>query len=422
MPVTLSRGRGSADRVVQTFMDWTRRVMQISVLISILIYIYLFYGLFFGDMCHWSAVTQHAEKLRIISVVDSAIRYLNVSLALSLLTTCILFYEEEVIGYLLVAGAVGLYYGMPLAIGFMAAGQLEDWQHTGNIGALAIFNQVKLLALMMAIPGAILAFRDIVLRLIDGTSRKRDEFGKLEYGGKVKEEVAPTGALLGVFAKCWQLPYCRAPIRKNCPIFLNKTKCWKHRCGCMCEESVIRHSMDAIISKEDINMTLEKSLNTVDDGLIKMDGDVKSFAMPDIDKTVEVKAKQPIVIAGSKVKIPHNPNLSDAVKRERCKECVIYNEHQRKKYQILAPLVTIGIPVLAYLQIGPVVEGLNKVFASVDKVMSGLSLVSSNGTHAASNMFNGAGFAQYIIIGCFVLIFTTWALRAVEYVVFKLKI
>jgi len=283
---------------------------------------------------------------------------------------------------------------------------------------------LKLFALMMASPGAILAFRDIILRLIDGTSRKRDEFGKMEFGGKVKEEAPPAGALLGVFAKCWQLPYCRPPIRKSCPIYIHRTKCWKERVGCMCEEAVVRHSMEAIIIKDgDLNKD-QPSADSAND-FIKMDGDIKT-PDPALEKTVEVT---PVAVPKAaarprdkNVKIPHNPNLPQHVKVERCRNCVIYNEHQRKKYQLLAPIVVVGLPVTAYFNIDPITKLLNNLLSGVDKVMNNLSLVSSGGTHAASNIFSGAGFAQYIVIGCIVIIITTWSLRTVEYIVFKLKI
>lgn len=417
MPVTFSSKRGSSERTYQIAMDWTRRVLQLAAVGAILLYAYLLYGLFMGDIGHWSTLAA-ADKIRIAGNIDGAINYLNMVLGVLLLTVCILFYDEEATGYVLVAGSVALYYGLPLLIDLLLSGQLKGWEAEHNKAALAIMNQFKILALMLAVPGGILALRDLVLRVVDGSARKRDEFSAMQYGGAVKEEEdKPVGGALGVFAKCWQLPFCRPAIRKNCPIYHARTKCWKERVGCMCEENVVRQAMDAIISKEMI---------TTEDSFIKKDEEVIegiATAKTVEEKTAEIHVTKAPPTSKRNVKIPHNPNLSNHIKRERCRNCVIYNEHQRKKYQFVAPLFVIAIPLFTYLQIDAITTGLNRVLHGMDSVMSKLSLASGNSTSGVmGNIFAGAGVAQYIVIGCLVVIVTTMSLRFLEFMVFKLKI
>jgi hypothetical protein len=413
-------------------MEWTRRLMALSAIATVVIYAYLFYGLLAGDVGNWSQLNP-ADRQRIGLNIDAAIRYLNASLGLLLLTICILFYDEEMAGYSLVAGAVAIYYGLPFALDAMFGSQLQTWETTGNKAALAIFSQLKILALMMAIPGAILAIRDIVMRLIDGGSRSRDDFSAKAQSVQ-KSEPEPGGALLGVFAKCYQLPFCRPVIRRNCPIYHARTKCWKERVGCMCEEKVIRHAMDMIIGKEIITFEKEKDLNAAPPepaigGLIQMDdsfiraGQAAPAASAPVaeEKPVEVKAAAPPPNRRD-VKIPHNPNLPHAVKVERCRNCVIYMEHQRRKYQLVAPAFVAGVPLFAYFNLDKIVGLLNSLLSNVDQAMNKLSLVQKSSSTIATNLFSGAGAAQYIVIGCLVVILTTMVLRGVEYVVFKLKI
>jgi hypothetical protein len=420
VPVTYGSQRGSSERTYQIAMDWTRRIMQLAAVATILLYAYLMYGLFMGDVGHWASLS-HDERVRIATNVEGAVLYLNIALGILLLTVCILYYDEEIVGYMLIAGAVALYYGLPFIFDFLFGSQIQEWEKPGSVNraALAIFSQFKVLALMMAVPGGILALRDLVLRVVDGSARNKEEFDAMQYGGAVKEEEQVGTPLIGVFAKCWQLPYCRAPIRKGCPIYHARTKCWKERVGCMCEENVIRNSMDALIGKEIIQR---------EDPLIDRGGPQTLATMKPIadagDKTEEFPPKKVEAAPPPRrnVKIPHNPNLSMRVKMERCRNCVIYNEHQRMKYQMFAPLTVLALPALAIWKIDAIIGGLNSILSAADNVMSRLSLAQGGAGGAATNLFAGAGAVQYIVIGCLVVIVTTMSLRSLEYIIFRMKI
>jgi len=192
----------------------------------------------------------------------------------------------------------------------------------------------------------------------------------------------------------------------------------------MCEENVIRHAMDSIISKEIISFDVKKEDPT---GLIDMTP-VKEAAIgatpdkPEPDRTVEFPPKPASSAPNPNVKIPHNPNIPMAVKRERCRNCVIYNEHQRMKYQFFAPLFVISIPALAFLKAEDLSGMLNRVFATADSLMARLSLNGGAQNTGTISTIGTVGFANYLLIGCLVVIGTTMSLRFLEYCVFKLKI
>lgn len=394
--------------------------MQLAAVGTILFYAYFIYGLFFGDVGHWATLS-HDDRVRIATNIDSAVFYLNIVLGVFLVTVCILFYDEEPYGYALVAGSVALYYGLPFLLDFMAPNLVADWQKNGNRAALAIFNQLKMAALMMAIPGGILTVRDLFLRIIDGGSRRKEEFSAMQYGGSVREEEENVGTpILGIFAKCWQLPYCRPAIRKGCPIYHARTRCWRQRVGCMCEENVIRHAMDALIGKELIK-TDQPDVNMESTGIagLTLEKDRDETTQ---EKTTELPRRHSPPPHPRNVKIPHNPNIPMKFKVERCRNCVIYNEHQRMKYQFFAPLMVLLLPALTIWQFDVITNGLNRIIHTMDTFMSKLSLAGDGGRAVGVSLLGVPMSVQYIIIGCLVVIGTTMVLRAMEYVLFKWKI
>lgn len=419
MPITYSSRRSSGERQYQIFMDWTRRIMQLAALATIILYAYLFYGLLLGDVGHWSALSA-ADKVRIAGNVEGAVFWLSVALGLLLLTMCILYYDEESFGYTLVGAAVFLYYGLPFLFNMLMSGQLEDWQKTKNVAALAIYNQLRLAGLMLGVPGVVLTVRDLILRLVDGSQRKRNEFSAMQYGGSVKEE-APVGiAPIGMLAKCWQLPFCRDAIRRRCPIYHARTRCWRERVGCMCEENVIRNAMDAVINKElitfDKALDGESAIKGMDDPLAAK-GDVAT-----VEKTEEIQRPEYVPPVSPKhVKIPHNPNLSMKLKVERCRNCVIYNEHQRLKYQFFAPVFVLAVPAIAYFNIDKLLQGLDNLLHTIDRAMERLSPVANPHPIGISGLTSTNDVAKFVIVGCMIVVVTSMALRLLEYCVFKLK-
>ncbi len=403
-------------------MDWTRRVMQIATVATIILYAYVLYGLFMGDVGHWATLTA-PERLRIASNVQGAISYLNISLGLLLLTLCILYYDEESLGYVMVAASIALYYGLPFLLSTLFGNMVNEWESSKNLAARSILGQLKLAALMLAIPGGVLVLRDLFLRIVEGGGRKREEFSAMQYGGAVKEEKPPGKPILGIMAKCWQLSFCRDAIRKGCPIYHARTRCWKQRVGCMCEENVIRHAMDAIISKELISFDAPKKEDA--SGLIDMTPASDSAPPAQPEKT-EAFPSRTLAAAPSPpprhVKIPHNPNIPMSVKRERCRNCVIYNEHQRMKYQFFAPLFVLTIPALAFFKAQDLSDVMNRVFATADSLMARLSLTGGAKNTGVISTIGTVGFANYLLIGCMVVIGTTMTLRGLEYCIFRLKL
>ena len=222
--------------------------------------------------------------------------------------------------------------------------------------------------------GMILGAFAVVVTVIDvaGRVQNRIKHGtkadQLKYGKGIKEEADKQNILLG---KCWQLPFCRKFVREKCPIYHAKTSCWKHMVGCMCEELVIRSAME--------------------------------------DKPIP---KGQLLTA---TYIPQNNKLTTAQKRERCHQCVIYNEHQRHKYKVAMP-VAVGSFGLVYLLFhGPLYHTIEGMCIQLNKVVKAGTLGSAQ-TITPPMPFVEMLLAAVMIIGL------TYTMKTLETLIFKLKV
>ena len=274
--------------------------------------------------------------------------------------TAWLFWEEEVMvaGHLI--GSLLLMFSptiLPLVISFN--------NNPGVQAGYAAMNGGAMLWLGMA---AVILVTDISLRvknrMVHGTKAEL-----LKYGNKsMKEESDRKNVFMG---KCWQLPYCRKYVREKCPIFHAQRTCWREQVGCMCEESVIRSAIE--------------------------------------NKPVSKEA----LLSGAA--IPRNNKLSTAAKKERCKTCVIYNEHQKHKYRLAMPSVFIFYTLFYALFRIPLSDMVNRMLGGTSKVISNVTV----GT--VQKVETGAWFTQ-ILVAALLITALAYTIKMIEYAIFKLKI
>jgi hypothetical protein len=415
--------RSSIEPIRQLFLDWAHRVMIGSAFVSVVLYIYLLQGLLVGSVDQWASIPQAAERMRILNAVEGGVLWLNISLGVLLVALCLLYYDEEILGYSLLVVAIFMYVGVPLLLESIYGDLVTRWSQTNNIAALKIHGQFQVAGIMAAIPGVLLTVRDLLWRMAEGSSRKRAQFRNLQYGAEVTAELPVGRALIPALAKCWQLPFCRDFIRVRCPIYHARTRCWRERVGCMCEEKVIRHAMDAMMREAAATKPEEPidfAAPAPDERRIDLTGAPVATKKP---RSLRPVVAEPKHIPRRQVKIPHNPNLSMAAKKERCRNCVIYNEHQRLKYQILAPLVVVAIPLAAIWYREEVARWLHALLEKVDSTLLRLSLhPGARSLDLADTLSPSNTVIGYIVAACLVVVLTTMALRALEYLVFRLKI
>lgn len=276
-----------------------------------------------------------------------------------------MFWGEETLAVfqLLLAGI--LIFGPPFVPGMLGS-------PPSNQATEASLNTIRNGGIVFAVCGLGCLVADILVR-----ARMRIREGAksdlLKYGKGVKEEREVQNVFMG---KCWQLPFCRKFVRERCPIYHSRRTCWREQVGCMCEEQVIRDAMD--------------------------------------NKVIPKDAVQ----AASY--IPRNNKLTTAQKQERCRSCVIYNEHQKHKYKMAIPCM-VGLFVLMYVALRqPLLDATGNLILTMDKMVGNITFNASGGVGRSINQ-SGVPF-QEIVLFCILLVLFTYCLKVVEFAIFKLKV
>ena len=123
------------------------------------------------------------------------------------------------------------------------------------------------------------------------------------------------------------------------------------------------------------------------------------------------------------IKIPQNPHISEADKKERCRNCVIYNDHQRLKYNLIAPIVTLSAPVLIFLNFEVVKGVLLSSIGSIEGLVKAVTVSGhTEGIKQVTQELSGS-LPVIVIATCAVgLILVSYVNRFIEFCIFKLKI
>lgn len=277
-----------------------------------------------------------------------------------------LFWGEEVLGFLQLAFAVLLYLTPLIIPNLMSGGQTPS-----DVGQAALA-ALQMGGIWTGLVGILVLVADIINRVKQRTTIG-SRLDQLKYGKGVKEEQDRQNVFMG---KCFQLPFCRKFVRESCPIYHSRRTCWRERVGCMCEEQVIR---DAMAGK-----TIPKD---------------------------SVAASQ---------YIPQNHKLTEGQKAERCRSCVIYNEHQKHKYKFAMPTVFIGWVLIYVVLRGPLVAMAGGILNALDRMIGRFTFT---GPGKVTKQVTESGFHfQEILLVCLIIVAMAYTIRLVEYLIFKLKV
>jgi hypothetical protein len=191
---------------------------------------------------------------------------------------------------------------------------------------------------------------------------------QLKYGKGIKEEADRKNKFMG---RCWELPFCRKFVRERCPIYHARRTCWREKVGCMCEEEVIKGAME--------NRAIPKDM-----------------------------------VAAARY-IPRNNKLSMMQKMERCRQCVIYNEHQKHKYRLFLPVTLVAFAGICAVLWGPLVNAMHGIVNGVEAMIVKLSVGALPNAAIPDSL-------QQIMLACLCLIVLSFLLKLLEFLIFKLKI
>ena len=178
--------------------------------------------------------------------------------------------------------------------------------------------------LICLVPAALTILYDASFRMREvWTGRRRSKTVAVSSDAIVLEK------LPGPPMHCWQTHYCRPAVRELGPRFTENTPCWRRKEGCFCEEQIALRAAALKEGSQGVYQNVRKSL---DNG-------------------------------------PRRRNLSPAEKRQRCRVCPIYAEHQRFKYKILVPTVFVLTGALMWFSAGWLKAGVDVSLKKLDALI-----------------------------------------------------
>lgn len=361
------RKSNDSSESLQLFVDAVARFVFVLGTVAILIcggFLVYYFMMFSGDV----PLDKVKEATGITNTLGSVLLIACVAVGIAV---NVHFWMEEVCAVLQLIAAALVYFS-PSIVGLLGGGApsgIAGNPQTLQIAALSAEHLQKG-GLALGVIGVL----SLGYKVVDSV-RDRIRYGAraeaMKYGRGVKAE-----EIQNVFmGKCWQLPYCRKFVRERCPIFHAQRTCWKERVGCMCEEKVIQTAMQG--------------------GVIPKDA-----------------------VAASRL-IPYNNQLPQAVKVERCRSCVIYNEHQKHKYKLALP-VSLGLVIGTYALFRPVLlDALGNALVGTDNIIKRITLGSSS---PMAGQADSLQWLKEVLLVCFMLVVLAYMLKLIEYLFFQLKI
>jgi hypothetical protein len=354
--------------------------MNIALGVAALAALWILGGMIWGALPEFGALTVKADRVRLLENVRLAQQALTYGLGIASLCAAFVYFTEETIGYLLLVGAAIIGLGIPFA--YTTFGGTTGSNYAMQL-ALGSFYTAARLPFMV---GAALIVWDIGKRFVSALQSKELVRDNLKYGGSAQQEKRPVR--INLLGKCWEGPYCREFVRVHCPIYQARAACWKLRRGCYCEEDIVSAAADKV-SGVKLEMAPDPRYNVIN--------------APTINPVRKVE-------------------LSPAQKRERCRHCIIYEEHQREKYRVVMPIALVGTLVLCAMFSPLLREVLSSALGGVESLVARLSFFDAKTTAANVKFQKPTQTAEWILIGAISLMIVSKVLQTVEWAIFKLKI
>ncbi|MGD9498380.1 MAG: hypothetical protein AB7Y46_18955 [Armatimonadota bacterium] len=362
------KGSGGASTVSIDLMTklvaWAASGLKLSMLFFVICSVYLLWAVYGGYL-------NQAVDQRILNNLQLVGQVMALSGVLG--TICLVIVTHEEVAYSVVAGLIGLAYifGFPLMVAAQISGPAQrageiilNW---GNITGQAMLVVVGLRVLLE------------IATFVKEAPLRREKLGEAEGLVKEKPKYVSRGPLYRL-SRCWEMPYCHEAIKEMCPAYKARRSCWRIRQGCNCDpyliESLLRRGAGKQISHEDA-----------------------AYVRSDLTQA----------------------RLAGSQRTRQCRNCPIFNEHQREKFRLLNP-VLITATVVGILAAYPVMRGLYTAFINF---MAALARQFSLGAAVPVDRWiqrldsPAVWIFFYIIVGLLIL---SYVLKAIEWAVLQRKL
>ncbi len=283
------------------------------------------------------------------------------------------FRGEAAAGYLLALAGAALLWGAPAAVPYLfPAGYPE--------GPLLLGDAARRSGALCAGVGALLLIVHLAGRVGDVLAGRRSRSVEVPHD----PEWVPRPGMVPL--RCWQTGFCRPYVREFCPRFQEKTPCWRRKEGCFCEERIVFRARELRQGAADFYARMRTSLSGA----------------------------------------PRT--LTPSEKRERCRTCPIYGEHQRFKYRLAVPFAFAAAFAILWFNAGLIRQALLFSVERLDALASSLAFPAP-GAGAASGAVAAAAqeaiATSLVFWGFMVFLFVmvlTWLLRLVEWLFLKVQV
>ena len=400
--------------------------MNIAFAVALLAGGYLLYGLLSGSLAQFTHLTE-PDRARILSNIHTASTAMTVGLAVGTIGATIVLWGEEYTGYGMVGATTLIGIGVPYLLGAFAA-RADNYALQQ---AQAAFPRAMPLPLVV---GGLLIAYDIVQRLIRAfqdrpVATERLAFGQ-EADAKAVSELPRRTSILG---KCWEGPYCRDFIRPRCPIFLSRKACWRVKQGCYCEADIVSSAAEHITGIR-LEMAPDPLYNFANaPGGAPIDTKAKVAFDPLAPDQVHLGSIGTIGTLGNvertvasttgafSTRRPERKiELTASQKRERCRNCVIYNEHQREKYRVTMPATILAAIAFCAMMNLPLRTFLGTCLKTVDSLVNQASFTGHDRPLVIVGQVSDS--VIWCLFAALALIVVTKALQTLEWAIFKAKI
>jgi hypothetical protein len=368
-------------------------VFYLSLLVSLLGLAYLLWGVWSGSLAlpKFTTTYGHDDRVRIVQNLQMVQNVVIWSTMLAVGTFLFLYYADTAAGYGLVVVGLFLNAGIPwLSQIFL------NMVHATPCGVttVPVVHFISSISWVPGVPGILLVVFDIVRRIIVGLEDSKTRKKSLRYGQS--QTAASTTKRRNVFmGRCWNLPYCRSPLRERCPVYIKRMfPCWRYKQGCMCEENI---------------------------AVLGSTADWKSavaVAMAQLEgkPAPATAAVNPLLKIAGGTKI----QLTWAEKKQRCRECVIYNTHQEQKYKLGVGVVFAATAYLLYAFNDLLLGAISDLFERLNAAVGHLSLASNGGTALFAAGVSGP--VAWFILAFLTILVVSKVLQALEYCCFTIKV
>jgi hypothetical protein len=346
--------------------------LTLGALITILALAYVAYGIF-SAFPGGQIPAEPSFRAAVTARFALGLRALVWGVGILVLAAGWKFRLETAAGYLLAVTGAALLWGMPAVVPHLfPAGYGE--------GAALTADAARRCGAMCAGVGAALLVFHLVSRVGDVLSGRRSRLVDVPHD---PDWIPRPGA---VPLRCWQTGFCRPYVRSFCPRYQEKTPCWRRKEGCFCEERIVLRAREMRQGASEFYAQMRSSLS----------GPVTS--------------------------------LSPAQKRERCRSCPIYGEHQRFKYRLSVPFAFVAASGILWFGADGIRRALLFSVEKLDAVASSLAFRAPQAAGEAGAMAAAAQEAignSIVFWGFMVFLFVmtlTWLLRLVEWLFLKVQV